>query len=264
MFLNPPTTSRYLQTHFPKLYSDSPIEPYYIKKLEAIKNEKCIFKLEGFHQIRQKGVTTAEIIETSQIIRKYCITQLIPLRKFLEEYRQYAKKCDLTETVYNVAAYIKRKMVHAELEIIANFPQDFSFLHSSTESIDHNDSLNDEVDNDAETAILDDANQTQSVLEDHPYLNTTNEDIKEENSHNSCTNFFEPLNQADVRVDSYAPLTPKIEDLVSLIDQNRRKSRSVESLIQGTNILDTFNFTSMDNFDTSDMKISELNKLRKI
>lgn len=77
----------------------------------------------------QKGVTTNEILETSQMIKKYCKTYMKPLRKFLAEFKEYAKKCRLNYTVNNVAFYIKRKMVEEELQMVSNYSRTLSFLN---------------------------------------------------------------------------------------------------------------------------------------
>lgn len=259
MFSNPPPSTPYIQAQYPKLYSSSPIEPYYINKLEAIKNEKCIFKLEGFNEIRQKGVTTAEIVETSQIIRKYCKTQLIPLRKFLEEYKEYANKCGLTDTVSNVASYIKRKMVQAELETVANYPQSFSFLNTNDNS-NFNKNVQVEV-NRNEESKPEEANPLKILL---GVNNECNEKVSDEKRYNSCAEFFKSFNQPNLKVNSYSTLSPNIEDFVKLFDQNKQKSRSVESLFHGKpNIMTSLNF-NQDYYDSNLTKLSELNKLRKI
>lgn len=142
MFSNPPPTSPYLDQIFPKLYTQSNTIQHYIKKVESIRNNAFNdvekhqkvntdeVKLETFSDMQnQKGVTTSEILETSQMIKKYCKTYMKPLRKFLAEFKEYAKKCGLNYTVNNVAFYIKRKMVEEELQMVSNYSRTLSFLN---------------------------------------------------------------------------------------------------------------------------------------
>lgn len=297
MFLTPPPTSPFLETHFPKLYSNDPIDPYYIKKLEAIKNEKFIFKLEGFNDIKQKGVTTAEILETSQIIRKYCKTKQCTLRKFLEDFREYASRCDLKETVYNVACYIKRKELECELKFYKLFPPQFSFLNSSTdENFNVNDisSATDYLNGnhiEMESVKSDETIQLKLILGVPPATsspkktkkgrkNNNKENINrsniEDGRYSSPQEFFKSFSSnleppmPNVRANSYSPLTPKIEDFVRMYDsQNRQKSRSVDALEEAKptgNVVQTLSFSSQEFFDASlaSMKMNDFNKLRKI
>ncbi|XP_048001497.1 uncharacterized protein LOC125238263 [Leguminivora glycinivorella] len=134
LFTNPPPSSTYLQSHHPQLYTNTQLENYYVSKLEAIRNEKCVFKLEGFEEIGPKnGATKQQIVETSQLIRKYCLSHSITLKKFLVEFKEYVAKCQLTNNVQNVAFYIKRQMVKEEMTMIANCPKTFSFLEEDIE-----------------------------------------------------------------------------------------------------------------------------------
>lgn len=129
LFSNPPPSSTYLTSHYPQLYTGTELENYYVTKLESIRNEKCVFKLEGFEEIGPKnGVTKQEIVETSQLIRNYCLSHSISLKKFLIEFKGYTAKCELKNSVHNVAVYIKRKMVKEEITLIENYPRTFSFL----------------------------------------------------------------------------------------------------------------------------------------
>lgn len=66
------------------------------------------------------GTTKHDIVEVSQMIRNHCKNYLIPLKKFLNEFKQYGERTELQHTVYNVSFYIKRKMIHAELKLIAD------------------------------------------------------------------------------------------------------------------------------------------------
>ncbi|XP_063629563.1 uncharacterized protein LOC134800996 [Cydia splendana] len=129
LFTNLPPSSTYLNSHHPKLYTNTQLENYYVTKLEAIRNEKCVFKLEGFEEIGPKnGVTKHQIVESSQLIRRHCLSHSITLKKFLIEFKEYASKCQLKNNVQNVAFYIKRKMIKEEITMIANCPRTFSFL----------------------------------------------------------------------------------------------------------------------------------------
>ncbi|XP_063541895.1 uncharacterized protein LOC134750618 [Cydia strobilella] len=129
LFTNPPPSSTYLNSHHPNLYPNTQLENCYVNKLEAIRNEKCVFKLEGFEDIGAKnGATKQQIVETSQLIRKYCFSHSITLKKFLIEFKEYAAKCQLKNNVQTVAFYIKRQMVKEEITMIVNCPRTFSYL----------------------------------------------------------------------------------------------------------------------------------------
>ncbi|KOB77281.1 Thiol:disulfide interchange protein DsbA [Operophtera brumata] len=142
MFSNPPPISSYLDQVFPKLYTQSNTIQHYINKVESTRNNAFKevennqkfntddIKLETFSEIHnQKGVTTNEILEASQMIKVYCKTYMKPLRKFLAEFTEYARKCGLNYTVNNVAFYIKRKMVEDELQMISNYSRTLNFLN---------------------------------------------------------------------------------------------------------------------------------------
>lgn len=66
------------------------------------------------------GTTKHDIVEVSQMIRNHCKNHLIPLNKFLNEFREYGERSGLKNTVHNVSFYIKRKMIHAEMKMIAD------------------------------------------------------------------------------------------------------------------------------------------------
>lgn len=66
------------------------------------------------------GTTKHDIVEVSQMIRNHCKNHLIPLNKFLNEFKVFGERSELKNTVHNVSFYIKRKMVHAELKMIAD------------------------------------------------------------------------------------------------------------------------------------------------
>lgn len=66
------------------------------------------------------GTTKHDIVEVSQMIRNHCKNHLIPLNKFLNEFREYGERSELKNTVHNVSFYIKRKMIHAEMKMIAD------------------------------------------------------------------------------------------------------------------------------------------------
>ncbi|CAG9794634.1 unnamed protein product [Diatraea saccharalis] len=134
MFINRPRTTSCLRKYFPELYTEHPPDPYYISKVESITNERCVFKLEGFHDYKQTGGSRREIFEVSKMVRQYCRSKSITLRKFLEEYRQHEKRCNIKGTMCSMASYIKKKQVEAELELVENIPTSFSFLDCSSDS----------------------------------------------------------------------------------------------------------------------------------
>lgn len=108
-----------------------------------------MFRLEGFNEINSKnGSTKQEIVDASQMIRKYCKEHQKPLKTFLNEYKEYAKKCELKKTVNNVDFYIKRKMVQSELELVANYPKTFNFLDSNSRKFSSADDM------DSQTKLL--------------------------------------------------------------------------------------------------------------
>lgn len=67
------------------------------------------------------------------MIKTYCKTRIIPLKKFLCEFKVFAKKCELNYTVNNVASYIKRKMVEEELLMVENYTKSLHLLNFSDE-----------------------------------------------------------------------------------------------------------------------------------
>ncbi|KAJ2941644.1 hypothetical protein O0L34_g14701 [Tuta absoluta] len=83
-----------------------------IKKMNEL-NKACI--LANVDEL--KGTSKQDIVETSQMIKNYCKEQQVPLKNFLENFKEYATRCELTNTVNNVGFYIKRKLVHAELTL---------------------------------------------------------------------------------------------------------------------------------------------------
>lgn len=67
----------------------------------------------------QIGATRREILEASHMIGRYCKEHQIPLKNFLEEFKEYAAKCELKDTLVNVGFYIRRKIVHANLKNVS-------------------------------------------------------------------------------------------------------------------------------------------------
>lgn len=66
------------------------------------------------------GTTKHDILEVSQMIRNHCRNHLIPLNKFLNEFKEFGERSALKNTVQNVSFYIKRKLIHAEMKMIAD------------------------------------------------------------------------------------------------------------------------------------------------
>lgn len=248
MFTNQPPTSKYLNEAFPELYSHTHVEPEHITKLESIQNDPCIFNLEGFHEIPQhKGTTAEEVLEASRIIRKYCKTQLIPLRRFLMEFKEYATRCDLKNTVNNVATYIKRKMLQAELDIVKNCPTSFNFLEPT------------DVYQGQDILITDSIDFLKAKPVDYAPIN----DVK---LNDSCAAFFKSFNakylENSWKLDKTASYSP-LNDNSLYISNEKLKSRSVESLPQCN---DKINIKSPDSrlLSAHLMNLQEMAKLRRI
>lgn len=124
----PPVTF-YTMQQFPKLYRQTKITKSNFKEIEQATLEDCVFNLEGYYDMKiQKGVTTKEIIKTSQIIRKYCKTHAKSLKHFLREFWDFAKKTGSTNSVHNISMYILKKNVKDEIDTWKNIPIHFSFL----------------------------------------------------------------------------------------------------------------------------------------
>ncbi|XP_028157625.1 uncharacterized protein LOC114350872 isoform X2 [Ostrinia furnacalis] len=287
MFLTPPPTSPFLETHFPKLYSKEPIDPYYIKKLESIKNEKCIFKLEGFNDIKQTGVTTAEILHTSQIIRRHCKTNRCTLRQFLERFKEYVQRCQLKESIHTISTYIKRLEIAAELKYHGQRPH-FSFLDASVEDDIKSDAVTTVSENVIETDNMnsDETAQLKMLLGVPPATSSPKKKSKknkknkenvnrsniEDGKYSSTQEFFKSFEMpsSNSRANSYSPLTPNVEEFVKYYNsqsQHGQRSRSVETLAvtrPAPKVVATISFSSQEFFDASLAKMNELNKFRKI
>ncbi|XP_053619797.1 uncharacterized protein LOC128680582 isoform X2 [Plodia interpunctella] len=237
MFSNHPPTSRFLNDYFPKLYSHR-VEPSHIEKLEAIKNEQCVFKLEGFSEIpQQKVATQEEILQTSKIVRRYCKTKMIPLKKFFDEFKQFATRCELSHTVNNVAYYIQRKGIRAELYIVNNMPKTFSFLDTST------------IIEDVVTPIV-----------PKPKVSKVGHVIgaKDVKLNPTCAAFFNSFNKKYLENKS-VPASPLIDpDSFYNVSRDKMKSRSVESLLSKN-----FNVKSEDS-SNSFLNFDEFTKIRRI
>ncbi|CAD0205371.1 unnamed protein product [Chrysodeixis includens] len=124
----PPITFYTLQ-QFPKLYRQNKITKTNVKEIEQATLENCVFNLEGYYDMKiQKGVTTKDIIKTSQLIRKYCKTHAKSLKHFLREFLDFAKKTGSTNSVHNISMYIRKKNVKDEIDTWKNMPIHFSFL----------------------------------------------------------------------------------------------------------------------------------------
>ncbi|KAI8422936.1 hypothetical protein MSG28_014039 [Choristoneura fumiferana] len=129
LFTNRPPCSIYLNSHHPSLYDNSEINDNYTTKVEAIRNDKCVFKLDGFRKFCIKqSATRKQIVDTSKLIRDHCQGRNITLDQFLIEFEQYAKTCKLCDTVTNVWGYLQKQLIKDEMTMISNWPVSFSFL----------------------------------------------------------------------------------------------------------------------------------------
>ncbi|RVE46004.1 hypothetical protein evm_009346 [Chilo suppressalis] len=227
LFVNGPPTSRYLRRNYPELYNNRPVEPQYVDKIESIKNEKCIFKLEGFHTYKLTGVSSNEIIEASRIIRHYCQTHFLTLKNFREEFHQYATKCNIKESVSNITAYIKRKHVEAELVTIEKIPKDLKVFNISFDSVE-SDVLADERPLESQKLkMLLGVSAKSSDVED------SNDNTSSKDKSISCAEFFKLFksNQQipDVKYVAYSNSNvyppPTFEDFAKALDMNHVKSR---------------------------------------
>lgn len=103
--------------------------------MDTIKNDT--FKLDALTDLKtQNSVTAHEILNTSNMIKKFCKSHMISLKKFLTEFKKYARKCELNYTVNNVAFYIKRKMIEEELLMVENYSKSLNFLNLNDEKTD--------------------------------------------------------------------------------------------------------------------------------
>lgn len=129
LFTHRPPSSIYLNSHHPSLYDNSELNDTYTTKVEAIRNDKCVFKLDGFRKFcRNESLTKKEIVETGKLIREYCQGRNITLDQFLIEFELYANKCELQDTVTNVWGYLQKQLLKDEITMISNWPVHFSFL----------------------------------------------------------------------------------------------------------------------------------------
>jgi hypothetical protein len=225
LFSNKPPVSRYVRRNHGSLYLDHAIDPYYVSKLESIRNEKCIFKLEGFHKF-QSGVNTKEITEVSRSVRQHCQTRSISLRKFLAEFREYAAKCGVKESVRNVADYIKRKSVEAELEIVLNYPKTFDFLNEPDSACEEICSPHetDKYESDFLKVIL---GIDKTEIGPKVKRNLNNSVDK-----NSCAEFFQLFNnnKLESKCHSYTHLSISFEEFARSLQLSRGKASSVENM----------------------------------
>lgn len=119
--------NQYIDTIFMKNHEH--FKAGHIKIVEVSEIEKkTIHKGNPVKDMRMKpgflneisGTTKHDIVEVSQMIRNHCKNHLIPLNKFLDEFKEFGERSELKNTVHNVSFYIKRKMVHEELKMIAD------------------------------------------------------------------------------------------------------------------------------------------------
>ncbi|CAG5020827.1 unnamed protein product [Parnassius apollo] len=128
LFTNQPPTSTFLALNFPKLYTESLLQQH-IAKVESCKHDASVIKMQEFDKIVQKSGTSGnEIVEASKMIRNYCKMHMKTLERFLKEFKEHTEKCGLSNTVGNVAFYIKRKTIQAEIELEANYAMTLELL----------------------------------------------------------------------------------------------------------------------------------------
>lgn len=99
-----------------KIVEVTEIENKIVKKNKPIKD----LKIQSGFLNEISGTTKHDIVEVSQMIRNHCKNHLIPLNKFLNEFKEFGERSELKNTVHNVCFYIKRKMIHSELKMIAD------------------------------------------------------------------------------------------------------------------------------------------------
>ncbi|KAL4703368.1 hypothetical protein ACJJTC_015446 [Scirpophaga incertulas] len=133
LFVNQPRLSLFGISLFPDLYPRRSVEPQFIEKVEGIRNDRCVFKLEGFNKYQRTG-SSRDLHEVSKLIRQHCLAHNITLRRFGNEFKNYTSKCRIQESVANVADYVKRKSVGAELITVQDYTNNYNFLDLSNSS----------------------------------------------------------------------------------------------------------------------------------
>ncbi|XP_049880726.1 uncharacterized protein LOC126377108 [Pectinophora gossypiella] len=98
--------------------------PYYEKTEETVKKPADTFtnlcnNIEGLEKLNLNGTSTQDIVDTSEMINNYCTEKQVPLKSFLENFKEYSARCELQNTVNNVVFYLKRKTIHEELKLAA-------------------------------------------------------------------------------------------------------------------------------------------------
>ncbi|XP_031764134.2 uncharacterized protein LOC116412823 [Galleria mellonella] len=234
MFSNPPPTSQYQEELFPNLYSISDVKPSYIRKLEMIKNEKIVFKLEGYNELLgQDDIKPDEKTEASKIIRKYCQSKLISIRKFLDDFKVYASRCQLEITVANIENYIKRKMLEGELHIVHNCPKNYDFLELAPEPFEN---CKDNSNKSDVSAIINNTDISLSILKPKAIKDTkVKQTAKIAKLNDRCAAFFEYFNfrhlKKSLTMEEAVSQLPLIEILSNETCRKYKKSKSIESLL---------------------------------
>ncbi|KPI93642.1 hypothetical protein RR46_12807 [Papilio xuthus] len=133
LFTSRPPVSSYLMKNFPTLY---PAATQQIKQTTNQEtNKHNINKKQNIKQkIQSSGTSKAEILEASIMIRDYCKQNMKSLKVFLKEFKEHTQRCGLTNTVGNIAFYIKRKIITSEIELEANYVNTLELMTRNYES----------------------------------------------------------------------------------------------------------------------------------
>ncbi|CAK1594778.1 unnamed protein product [Parnassius mnemosyne] len=136
LFTNQPPTSIFLAHYFPKLYTESQLQQH-IAKVESCRHDTSVIKMQELDKIVPKsGTSRNEIVEASKMIRNYCKMHMKTLERFLKEFKEHTERCGLSNTVGNVAFYIKRKTIQAEIELEANYAMTLELLAENGTVVD--------------------------------------------------------------------------------------------------------------------------------
>lgn len=109
MFRKDPPTSPYLKHLFPNLYTED-----LDQHIQEVKDKEDKAILQEFER-RQEESAKNEILQASNLIRNYCLTNKKTLADFLYEFKEHTRKCHLQHNVFNVTFYIRRKAINCEL-----------------------------------------------------------------------------------------------------------------------------------------------------
>lgn len=174
IFMN---TKENLKTGSVKIIEITDIENRTSNKDKPIKDVKM--KSGFLNEI--SGTTKHDIVEVSQMIRNHCKNHLIPLNKFLNEFKQFGERSELKNTVYNVSSYIKRKMIHAEIKMIADQKNNLKFFEDEFDLISFEDNPTKQLDVKVSVDDSNKNNNTKDYIEEVVVDNSIKETVDEKN-----------------------------------------------------------------------------------